>query len=86
MKRGVSKKAVMRKSLTVFHGVCLTASVWLVFGLPALCWSLELLLPERAYQGDIFVGRIKPPATVFSDGKALSVSPEGYFVIGISSR
>ena len=46
-------------------------------------WALELILPESAYQGDMIVGRVVPPADVWTGEKALTVSEEGYFVIGV---
>ena len=66
------------------NGVCTVAAIWMVFGLPAFCWGLELILPARAYQGDIIVGRSKPPASVFVDGKTVPVSSKGYFTVGVS--
>jgi hypothetical protein len=47
------------------------------------CWAVQLILPESAYQGDAIVGRVLPPATVSVDGKIYTVSPKGYFVIGV---
>jgi len=46
-------------------------------------WALELILPESAYQGDMIVGRVVPSADVWTGGEALTVSQEGYFVIGV---
>jgi murein DD-endopeptidase MepM/ murein hydrolase activator NlpD len=45
--------------------------------------ALELILPETAFQGDMVVGRVVPPADVWTRGKSLMVSKQGYFVIGI---
>jgi len=43
--------------------------------------ALQLILPENAYQGDMFVGSGLPPATVSVGGTTCPVSPQGYFVI-----
>ena len=51
--------------------------------LPALCWGLELDLPERVYQGDVIVGRVKPPGSVFVNKKEVPVSAAGYFAVGV---
>lgn len=51
--------------------------------LPALCWGLELDLPERVYQGDVIVGRVKPPGSVFVNKKEIPVSAAGYFAVGV---
>ena len=45
--------------------------------------ALQLILPENAYQGDMFVGRVLPLATVSVGGTTRPVSPQGYFVIGV---
>jgi len=45
--------------------------------------ALELILPDTASQGDMVVGRVVPPAKVWARSKALTVSENGYFVIGI---
>jgi len=45
--------------------------------------ALQLILPENAYQGDMFVGRVLPLATVSVGGTTHPVSPQGYFVIGV---
>ena len=47
------------------------------------CWAVQLILPESAYQGDTIVGRAVPPATVSVGGQICTVSPKGYFVIGV---
>ena len=59
----------------------LTANFLLTMALPA--WALDLILPESAYQGDMIVGRVVPSADIWTGGKALTVSEEGYFVIGV---
>lgn len=45
--------------------------------------ALDLILPDTASQGDMVVGRVVPPAGVWTRGKALTVSKQGYFVIGV---
>jgi len=45
--------------------------------------ALELILPDTAFQGAMVVGRVIPPASVWTRGKALTVSKQGYFVIGM---
>ncbi len=45
--------------------------------------ALQLILPENAYQGDMFVGRVLPLTTVSVGGTTCPVSPQGYFVIGV---
>ncbi len=64
--------------------ICLGAAFCVFAGLPSYCWGLELLVPDRAWQGDVFLGQIRPPASVFVDGTAVPVSVDGYFIIGIS--
>ncbi|NNF97763.1 MAG: M23 family metallopeptidase [Desulfobacteraceae bacterium] len=49
----------------------------------ASAWALELTLPERAFQGDMIVGKVDPASDIWSGSKALSVSRDGYFVIGV---
>lgn len=46
--------------------------------------SLELTLPQEAFQGEMIVGRVDDPLSkVWTGGKALTVSEDGYFVIGV---
>ncbi len=47
-------------------------------------WALELTLPEKAFQGDLIVGSVTPASEVWTMSQALSVSADGYFVIGVS--
>lgn len=47
------------------------------------CWALQLSLPDTSYQGDMIVGKVEPPTTVYVSGKAHPVSSNGYFVIGV---
>lgn len=49
----------------------------------SVSWALYLNLPDRAYQGDLIVGKVEPVATVFLRGQEQPVSGEGYFVIGV---
>jgi len=46
-------------------------------------WSLELSLPETAYQGDMIVGKTDPLAQVWIKEKQLTVGPQGYFVLPV---
>ena len=46
-------------------------------------WALHLRLPDRAYQGDLIVGQVEPVGAVFLNGRKLTVSAGGYFVIGV---
>ena len=49
----------------------------------SVSWAVHLRLPDRAYQGDLIVGRIEPVGTVFLKGQELPVSSKGYFAIGV---
>jgi len=49
----------------------------------SVSWAMHLRLPDRAYQGDLIIGKVEPLATVFLKGKEQPVSGEGYFVIGV---
>ena len=49
----------------------------------SVSWALQLRLPDRAYQGDLIVGKVEPVAAVFLKGKVQPVSDAGYFVIGV---
>jgi murein DD-endopeptidase MepM/ murein hydrolase activator NlpD len=46
-------------------------------------WALHLRLPDRAYQGDLIVGKVEPVGAVLLKGQELPVSAGGYFVIGV---
>jgi len=46
-------------------------------------WSLDLNLPETAYQGDMVVGRSEPTAEVWVKDKRQTVGPQGYFVLPV---
>ena len=45
--------------------------------------AFELILPDTASQGDMIVGRVIPSGEVWARSKALTVSQDGYFVIGV---
>ncbi len=45
--------------------------------------SLDLNLPETAYQGDMVVGRSEPTAEVWVKDKRQTVGPQGYFVLPV---
>lgn len=65
----------------------LIIAIGLFFSLvPSPVLALQLILPDNAYQGDMFVGRVLPPATVSVGGTTRPVSPQGYFVIGVPRR
>lgn len=82
METGTLKNAVRRYGF-VMNRFCSVAAILLVFGTPAFCWGIQLTLPARAYQGDFFVGRSKPPVSIFVDGKSVQVSSKGYFAVGV---
>ncbi len=50
----------------------------------SVAWALQLTLPDRAYQGDLIVGRVQPVAAVSQKGQSLAVSADGYFVTGVA--
>ena len=54
-----------------------------LFILPPYCWALQLNLPDQAFQGDLIVGKVESPASVFVNGEQHLVSSEGYFVVGV---
>ena len=45
--------------------------------------SLDLNLPETAYQGDMVVGRSEPTAEVWIKGKRQMMGPQGYLVLPV---
>ena len=45
--------------------------------------AFELVLPDTASQGDMIIGHVVPSAEVWARSKALMVSKQGYFVIGV---
>jgi murein DD-endopeptidase MepM/ murein hydrolase activator NlpD len=57
--------------------VCLCASY------TSICHALQISLPDTAYQGDMIVGKVEPPASVYVNGKPYPVGNGGYFVIGV---
>jgi len=46
-------------------------------------WSLNLDLPETAYQGDMVLGRAEPTVEVWVKEKRQIVGPQGYFVLPV---
>ena len=46
-------------------------------------WSLELSLPETAYQGDMIVGKTAPLVEVWLKENRQTVGPQGYFVLPV---
>ncbi len=55
----------------------------ILFILPSSCWAPQLSLPDKAFQGDLILGKVEPPASVFVNGEQHLVSSEGYFVVGV---
>jgi murein DD-endopeptidase MepM/ murein hydrolase activator NlpD len=56
---------------------------FILLTLSTTSWAVDLRLPDRAYQGDLIVGKVEPVGTVFLKGQELPVSGRGYFVIGV---
>ncbi|MCG6974084.1 MAG: M23 family metallopeptidase [Desulfobacterales bacterium] len=48
-----------------------------------VCQALQISLPDTSYQGDMILGKVEPPSTVYVNGKSYPVSAGGYFVIGV---
>ncbi len=48
-----------------------------------VCQALQISVPDKTYQGDMIVGKVEPPSTVYVNGKPCPVSARGYFVIGV---
>ena len=46
-------------------------------------WSLHLVLPETAYQGDLIMGQTDPEIEIRAKDKPLTVGPQGYFVLPV---
>lgn len=46
-------------------------------------YALDLVLPQKAFQGDLVVGRTRPGAQVEAAGAALPVGPGGHFAFGV---
>ena len=65
-----------------FGGVICVLSILLFWNIPA-GWSLELSLPETAYQGDMIVGKTDPLAEVWLKESRQIVGPQGYFVLPV---
>lgn len=63
--------------------IWITLLVFLFSLFTSICQGLQISLPETSYQGDMIMGKIEPPATVYVNGKAQPVSAQGYFVIGV---
>jgi len=64
-----------------FVWLCL-AAVFLTMTARA-SYALDLLLPQRSFQGDMVVGRINPGSKITVNGLPQPVSSQGYFVIGV---
>jgi murein DD-endopeptidase MepM/ murein hydrolase activator NlpD len=61
----------------------ISAIALFILAFSSAAWAVQLRLPDRAYQGDLIVGRVEPVSPVFLKGKPLAVSDRGYFVIGV---
>ena len=61
--------------------ITLITFFFLSFCTPA--WALELTLPDRAFQGDMIVGKVEPVTAVALKGRSLALSADGYFVVGV---
>ena len=46
-------------------------------------FALDLLLPQRSFQGDMIVGRVDPGSMLNVNGRPQAVGHQGYFVIGV---
>jgi murein DD-endopeptidase MepM/ murein hydrolase activator NlpD len=57
--------------------------VFLFSAFPPICQALQISLPDTSYQGDMILGRVEPPGTLYVNGKRYPVSSRGYFVIGV---
>ena len=57
-------------------------SIFIIWDISA-AWSLDLNLPETAYQGDMVVGRSEPTAEIWVKGKRQLMGPQGYFVLPV---
>ena len=61
----------------------ITSIIFFFLSLNSSAWALELTLPDRAFQGDMIVGKVEPVAAVALKGQSLALSADGYFVIGV---
>ena len=57
-------------------------SILIIWDISA-AWSLDLNLPETAYQGDMVVGKSEPTAEIWVKGKRQLMGPQGYFVLPV---
>jgi murein DD-endopeptidase MepM/ murein hydrolase activator NlpD len=60
-------------SLAILTLLCYTPAVW----------SLQLILPETAYQGDLIIGQTEPESEIHTKDNRLVVAPQGYFVLPV---
>jgi len=63
--------------------VILSLAVSMIFCYTPAVWSLELKLPETAFQGDLIVGQTKPDTEIRTKDNRLVVGPQGYFVMPV---
>jgi hypothetical protein len=57
-------------------------SILLLWDIP-VGWSLDLNLPETAYQGDMVIGKSEPTTEVWLKGKRQVVGPQGHFILPV---
>jgi murein DD-endopeptidase MepM/ murein hydrolase activator NlpD len=71
---------MMLKKLSCF-AICVLSLLF--FWNVSAGWSLDLSLPETAYQGDLLVGKTDPLAEIWLKEKRQTVGPQGYFVLPV---
>jgi len=74
--------------IMIYRSIC-SGFVWLCLAVVFLSmivrasYALDLLLPQRSFQGDLVVGRIDPGSKITVNGRPQTVDPQGYFVIAV---
>jgi murein DD-endopeptidase MepM/ murein hydrolase activator NlpD len=58
------------------------AAVFLLMTVRA-SYALDLLLPQKSFQGDLVVGRVEPGSKITVNGRPQTVDPQGFFVIAV---
>ncbi len=66
------------------YSLILSLAVIMLLSYSPAVLSLQLILPETAYQGDLIVGRTDPGAELRTKDSLLVVGPRGYFVLPVS--
>ena len=79
----INKSNRLQTNFNYFFGLAISVFLILFFWNISAGWSLELSLPETAYQGDMLVGKTDPLAQVWIKEKHLTVGPQGYFVLPV---